>query len=65
MPSAQFLSIGGEPGAVLRGKKNTDGITIKKTEGALVVGIYGKDVAAGEANTVVENLADYLKGQGI
>lgn len=63
--AAQFLSIGGDSGVVLRGKKGTDGITIKKTESALVVGIYGKDAAPGEANTVVENLGDYLKNQGI
>ena len=40
-------------------------MTIKKTQGAIVIGIYGDGVAAGDCNVVVENLGDYLKGQGI
>ena len=40
------------------------GVTIKKTNTALVVGIYNQAVSAGEANVVVENLGDYLIEQG-
>ena len=41
------------------------GVTIKKTVGALIIGIYGDGVQAGDCNLVVENLGDYLKGQNI
>ena len=42
-----------------------DGVTIKKTSSALVIGIYGEGVQPADGNIVVENLADYLIGQGI
>ncbi len=63
--AAQFFSIGGEPGSVIRGKKGPGGCTIKKTVTALVVGIYGEGVTPGDCSVVVENLGDYLSGQGI
>lgn len=56
----KYIVIPGEPGEVIRGRKNQDGVTIKKTLTALVIGIYGEGVQAGDANTVVENLGDYL-----
>jgi len=40
-------------------------VTIKKTVSGLVIGMYGESVTPGECNLVVENLADYLKDQGI
>lgn len=40
------------------------GVTIKKTSQVLVFGIYNESVSAGEANTVVENMGDYLIEQG-
>ena len=61
----KYLVIPGDPGAVLRGKKGAEGVTVKKTETALVVGLYGAGAQPGEANVVVENLGDYLIGQGI
>jgi profilin len=61
----KYLVIPGDPGAVIRGKKGQDGVTIKKTVSALVIGIYGEGAQPGEANVVVENLGDYLVGQGI
>lgn len=42
-----------------------DGVTVKKTTSALVIGIYGEGVQPADGNIVVENLADYLIGQGI
>jgi profilin len=60
----KYLVIPGDPGEVIRGRKNVEGVTIKKTVSALVIGIYGEGVQAGEANTVVENLGDYLISQG-
>ena len=42
-----------------------NGVTVKKTVSALVVGFYGEGVQPGDGNTVVENLGDYLAGQGI
>jgi profilin len=62
---AKYMVIPGDPGAVLRGKKGAEGVTVKKTETALVVGLYGAGAQPGEANVVVENLGDYLIGQGI
>ena len=50
---------------VLRGKKGPAGVTVKKTASALVIGIYDQSVQAADANVVVENLGDYLLGQGI
>mmetsp|Transcript_31224 Transcript_31224/g.52451 ORF Transcript_31224/g.52451 Transcript_31224/m.52451 type:complete len:130 (-) Transcript_31224:223-612(-) len=61
----KFFQIGGEDGAVLRGKAGQGGITIKKTNSAVVVGIYLTGVQPGDCNVIVENLGDYLIGQGI
>ena len=50
---------------MIRGKKGPGGLTIKKTVTALVVGVYGEGVSPGDCSVVVENLGDYLSGQGI
>ncbi|KAE8714127.1 Profilin-2 [Hibiscus syriacus] len=55
----------GEPGAVIRGKKGSGGVTIKKTAQALVFGIYEEPVTPGQCNLVVERLGDYLAEQGL
>ena len=47
------------------GRQGTVGVTVKRTETALVVGIYGEGVSPNEANAVVEELGEYLKQQGI
>ena len=57
--------IGGEEGSVIRGKFQQGGITIKKTVSAMVIGIYPNGVQPGDCNVIVENLGDYLIGQGI
>jgi profilin len=61
----KYLVIPGDPGAVLRGKKGADGVTVKKTETALVVGFYGAGAQPGDATGCIEALGDYLKTQGI
>jgi profilin len=61
----KYMMIAGEPGEVLRGKKGPGGVTVKKTVGAIVIGIYGDGVTPGECNIAVETLGDYLKDQGI
>ena len=38
------MVIQGEPGAVIRGKKGSGGVTLKKTGQALVIGIYDEPV---------------------
>jgi profilin len=48
----KYMMVAGEPGEVLRGKKGPGGVTVKKTVGALVVGIYGEGVGHGECNIV-------------
>ena len=40
------------------------GVTIKKTQLAMVFGIYDEPVTPGECNTIVEKLGDYLLDQG-
>ncbi|PRW20740.1 Minor pollen allergen Che a 2 [Chlorella sorokiniana] len=61
----KYMMVAGEPGVVLRGKKGPSGCTLKKTNTAVVVGIYGEGVPHGDCNVVVENLADYLIEQSI
>ncbi|KAG6541597.1 hypothetical protein Mapa_016990 [Marchantia paleacea] len=61
----KYMVIQGEPGQVLRGKKGQGGVTIKKTNSALVIGLYTEPTTGGECNVVVERLGDYLYEQGI
>lgn len=62
----KYMVVAGEEGAVVRGRKTpSGGVTIKKTASAMVVGIYTEGVQPGDVNMVVENLGDYLLGQGI
>ncbi|MQL78743.1 hypothetical protein Taro_011177 [Colocasia esculenta] len=61
----KYMVIQGEPGAVIRGKKGSGGVTLKKTGQALVIGIYDEPVAPGQCNMVVERLGDYLIDQGL
>ncbi|KAM3308186.1 profilin-2 [Capsicum chacoense] len=60
----KYMVIQGEPGAVIRGKKGSGGITIKKTGQALIFGIYEEPVTPGQCNMVVEKIGDYLVDQG-
>lgn len=48
----KYMMIAGEPGEVIRGKKGASGVTIKKTNSAVVIGIYGEGVTPGECNMV-------------
>ncbi|KAK9820976.1 hypothetical protein WJX81_006255 [Elliptochloris bilobata] len=63
--STKYITIPGEQGVVIRGKKGAEGVTIKATATALVIGIYSEGVQPGDVNIVVENLGDYLKEQGM
>ncbi|KAG8091530.1 hypothetical protein GUJ93_ZPchr0012g20980 [Zizania palustris] len=62
---SKYMVIQGEPGAVIRGKKGSGGITVKKTGQALVFGIYDEPMTPGQCNMVVERLGDYLVEQGL
>ncbi|PKU66442.1 profilin [Dendrobium catenatum] len=62
--NVKYMVIQGEPGAVIRGKKGSGGITIKKTNLALIIGIYGEPMTPGQCNVIVERLGDYLLEQG-
>ncbi|KAJ3017825.1 profilin, required for normal timing of actin polymerization in response to thermal stress [Thoreauomyces humboldtii] len=42
------------------GKQGQNGLVAAKTKQAIIIGIYESPVQAGEANKVVEGLADYL-----
>ncbi|KAJ7965911.1 Profilin [Quillaja saponaria] len=61
----KYMVIQGEPGTVIRGKKGSGGITIKKTNQALIIGIYSEPMNAGQCNMIVERLGDYLIDQGL
>ncbi|XP_074343268.1 profilin-like [Apium graveolens] len=61
----KYMVIQGEPNAVIRGKKGSGGITIKKTGQALVFGVYEEPVTPGQCNMIVERLGDYLVEQGL
>lgn len=62
----KFMLIASDPEeGIIRGKNGSTGVTIKKTVGGMVIGMYGETVTPGECNLLVENLADYLKDQGI
>ncbi|KAH7657614.1 Profilin protein [Dioscorea alata] len=63
--STKYMVIQGEPGAVIRGKKGSGGVTIKKTTQALIFGIYDEPMTPGQCNMVVERLGDYLYDQGL
>ncbi|CAL9126791.1 profilin isoform X1 [Musa acuminata AAA Group] len=60
----KYMVIQGEPGAVIRGKKASGGVTLKKTNLALIIGIYDEPMTGGQCNMVVERLGDYLYDQG-
>ncbi|KAI8531027.1 hypothetical protein RHMOL_Rhmol11G0105900 [Rhododendron molle] len=63
--STKYMVIQGEAGVVIRGKKGPGGITIKKTNQALIIGIYDEPMAPGQCNMIVERLGDYLIEQGL
>ncbi|KAG2595143.1 profilin [Panicum virgatum] len=62
--ASKYMVIQGEPGAVIRGKKGPGGVTIKKTNLAITIGIYEEPMTPGQCNMVVERLGDYLVDQG-
>ncbi|KAH8482424.1 hypothetical protein Peur_068066 [Populus x canadensis] len=61
----KYMVIQGEPGAVIRGKKGSGGVTIKKTNQALIIGVYDEPLTPGQCNMIVERLGDYLIDQGL
>ena len=63
--SEKFLVTQGDPGQAIRGRSGNQGVCIKQTNTALVVGIYGEGVQAGDCNVLVEGLGDYLKDTGV
>ncbi|KAK4413823.1 Profilin [Sesamum alatum] len=65
LAGAKYMVIQGEPGAVVRGKKGSGGVTVKKTGQALIFGLYEEPMTPGQCNMVVEKLGDYLIDQGL
>ncbi|XP_022731636.1 profilin-1-like [Durio zibethinus] len=61
----KYMVIQGEPGAVIRGKKGAGGTTVKKTNQALIIGIYDEPLTPGQCNMIVERLGDYLIDQAL
>ncbi|KAK3160587.1 hypothetical protein QOZ80_1BG0061580 [Eleusine coracana subsp. coracana] len=60
----KYMVIQGEPGSVIRGKQGPGGVTIKKTNLSIIIGIYDEPMTPGQCNMVVERLGDYLVEQG-
>ncbi|KAJ6743506.1 PROFILIN [Salix viminalis] len=58
----KYMVIQGEPGAVIRGKKGSGGVTIKKTSQALIIGVYDEPLTPGQCNMIVERLVDFRFG---
>ncbi|KAJ6348191.1 hypothetical protein OIU76_004629 [Salix suchowensis] len=65
LAGTKYMVIQGEAGAVIRGKKGSGGITVKKTAQALILGIYEEPLTPGQCNMIVERLGDYLLDQGL
>ncbi|KAL5558622.1 hypothetical protein UlMin_034833 [Ulmus minor] len=61
----KYMVIQGEPGVVIRGKKGSGGVTVKKTGAALIIGIYEEPLTPGQCNMIVERLGDYLIEQSL
>ncbi|KMZ71495.1 Profilin [Zostera marina] len=61
----KYMVIQGDPGVVIRGKKGSGGICIKKTNQSLVIGIYNEPMLPGDCNITIENIGDYLIDQGL
>ncbi|KAJ6856752.1 profilin-6 [Populus alba x Populus x berolinensis] len=61
----KYMVIQGESGAVIRGKKGSGGVTVKKTNQALIIGVYDEPLTPGQCNMIVERLGDYLIDQGL
>ncbi|RRT37213.1 hypothetical protein GW17_00049839 [Ensete ventricosum] len=45
--------------------QGSGGITVKKTNQALIFGLYDEPMTPGQCNMVVERLGDYLIDQGL
>jgi len=45
--------------------QGTGGITVKKTNQAMIFGLYDEPMTPGQCNMVVERLGDYLVDQGL
>lgn len=45
--------------------QGSGGVTVKKTNQALVIGIYDEPLTPGQCNMIVERLGDYLIDQGL
>ncbi|KAJ6415939.1 hypothetical protein OIU84_004683 [Salix udensis] len=65
LAGTKYMVIQGEAGAVIRGKKGSGGVTVKKTAQALIFGIYEEPLTPGQCNMIVERLGDYLLDQGL
>lgn len=61
----KYLVIQGVAGAVIRGKKGAGGVTIKKTNQGLIIGLYDEPMTPGQCNMIVEPVGDYVIHKGI
>ncbi|KAF6141699.1 hypothetical protein GIB67_027877 [Kingdonia uniflora] len=61
----KYMVIQGEAGAVIRGKKGSGGVCVKKTSLAMIIGVYDEPLTPGQCNIIVERLGDYLIEQGL
>ncbi|OIW09019.1 hypothetical protein TanjilG_05995 [Lupinus angustifolius] len=60
----KYNVIQGENGAVINAKQGRSGISVKKTNKAVVIGIFEEPMAPEECSKIVDKLGDYLIDQG-
>ena len=59
----KYMYLSGDD-TVVRAKKGTSGVHASKSNVTLLVGIYDDPLQPGEAAQAVEEMTEYLKGQG-
>lgn len=61
--NAKYLLVNADESSI-HGKKGSSGVIAVKSAQCVIVAVYGEGQHFGSAATVVERLADYLRGKG-
>ncbi|XVF48605.1 hypothetical protein PTKIN_Ptkin03bG0203400 [Pterospermum kingtungense] len=61
----KYFVIRVKPGALIRGGKDSGGVSVRKTGQALIIGIYDRPMQPQRCYFIVEELGDYLIDQGL
>jgi len=60
----KFMFLRADPESIHGKQGGSAGVTIVKTDKAIIIGTYGEGQTAGQCSAVVGKLGDYLKGVG-